>query len=218
MKEDTNCSFDGLLSHSLMLFRQFHFYDTPASEEEALHDLEVARRLMAETEECVNMAKWGCTLECLTQKFYINIDTDEVLGEIDLTLISFWKKNETSVLENFRAYLWLGYYFLLRIRSRESRFHNRNKRVVCDILSFLIDVLHRFKKGTVAPQLLLLFSIDAWTETVYWAELIHDAHINEKLSTTLLRLLYDVKKAELSKDDSEEDVLLQRILDFYCFS
>ena len=86
--ESTEYTLDGLLCQSILLFHQSRFYDTcRESETEAFQLLEQARLVMRDTQSCVDMAKWGCTFECLAQKYYINGDTDGVLEEIDLSLI-----------------------------------------------------------------------------------------------------------------------------------
>lgn len=215
--ESTECSLEELLCRSLVLFRQCRFYDNcQESEVEASRLLEEAH-VMAGTKNVVDMAKWGCTLECLAQKYYINGDTDELLGNLDTRLADFWKKTKASSVDAFSVYLWLGYYFLLRFRNRKSCCHTRCKRAISEILSFLIEILRKFKNKSIPEDIVSLFPADVWGETVYWVELVHDSCLCEKRSATLLELLYDLKKAELSKCRPEQNILLQQILEFYCF-
>ena len=72
---------DELLCQSLLLFRQYRFYDAPECGEKAFRILEEAHVWMGRTQECVDMAKWGCVIECLAQKYYIEDDTDAILEE-----------------------------------------------------------------------------------------------------------------------------------------
>ena len=44
------------------------------------------------TQECVDIAKWGCVIECLAQKYYIEDDTDAILEEIDAALVVHRKR------------------------------------------------------------------------------------------------------------------------------
>ena len=37
-------------------------------------------------------AKWGCVIECLAQKYYIEDDTDAILEEIDAALVVHRKR------------------------------------------------------------------------------------------------------------------------------
>ena len=96
---------DELLCQSLLLFRQYRFYDAPECGEKAFRILEEAHVWMGRTQECVDMAKWGCVIECLAQKYYIEDDTDAILEEIDAALVAHWKRIEkihaeyTSVIQ-----------------------------------------------------------------------------------------------------------------------
>ena len=85
---------DELLCQSLLLFRQYRFYDAPECGEKAFRILEEAHVWMGRTQECVDMAKWGCVIECLAQKYYIEDDTDAILEEIDAALVAHWKRIE----------------------------------------------------------------------------------------------------------------------------
>lgn len=216
--ESTECTFDELLCQCLLMFRQFRFYDnSQESEVEAYKMLEEAKLLINKTHDCVDMAKWGCIFECLAQKYYITGDTDGVLEEIDIALVSFWKKIKTSQVEAFTVYLWLGYYFLLRFRNGMSRSHGRCKRVMSDILSYLTKSFRQAKKELVPMDEFSFFSIDVWGETVYWVELVYGSCFCEKQSAALLRLLYDLRQTELPPNKVKQDVLLQQILEFYSF-
>lgn len=90
--ESAEYSLDELLCQSLLLFRQYRFYDAPECGEKAFRMLEEAHVWMGRTQECVDMAKWGCVIECLAQKYYIEDDTDAILEEIDAAL--YGGKNE----------------------------------------------------------------------------------------------------------------------------
>lgn len=216
--ESTEYAFDELLCQSLLLFRQSRFYDNyQESEVEAYRMLEEAKLLINETHNSVDMAKWGCAFECLVQKYYINGDTDNILGDIDVTLINFWKKVDASSVGVFPIYLWLGYYFLLRLKNQQSCCHVRCRRMMSDILSFLIEFFHKYRNRAVPMSVLTLFTVDVWGETVYWVELVHNSSLCEKQSGALLRQLYNLSQAELVQNRAEPDNLLQRILEFYCF-
>lgn len=216
--ESTEYTLDGLLCQSILLFHQSRFYDTcRESETEAFQLLEQARLVMRDTQSCVDMAKWGCTFECLAQKYYINGDTDGVLEEIDTALASFWKRIEASRVETFAVYLWLGYYFLLRFRNGASNSRGRCKRVMSDILSYLTETFRKVRKKPALMNTLPDFSADVWGETVYWVEVVHGSCLCEKQAVALLKLLYDFKQMELTRDKVEQDMLLQRILEFYSF-
>ena len=93
----TEYSLDELLCQSLLLFRQYRFYDAPECGEKAFRILEEAHVWMGRTQECVDMAKWGCVIECLAQKYYIEDDTDAILEEIDAALVAHWKRIEKSM-------------------------------------------------------------------------------------------------------------------------
>lgn len=211
-------SFDELLCQSLLLFRQDRMYgDVPECREKASLMLGEARHLINESMDTICIAKWGCVIETLAQKYYINNETDAVLEGMDVFLISQWKKAEHSDIEVFSFYLWIGYYFLLRSRNSQTHFRARSRRIMCDIVSCITEIFRKFKNKAVPTEILSLFPTDVWGETVYWAELVHDTRICEKQSAHLLAQLYNLKKVELQQSEPGQNVLLQQILEFYCF-
>ena len=189
--ESAEYSLDELLCQSLLLFRQYRFYDAPECGEKAFRILEEAHVWMGRTQECVDMAKWGCVIECLAQKYYIEDDTT--------------------------VYLWLGYYFLLRFRNRESRSHSRCKQIMSSLLCALVEIFRKVEKGGAPTEVLSHLSVDVWGETVCWMEQVHDSRLCEKQSSALLAQLYNLKSVELEKGPGKQDALLQQILEFYCF-
>lgn len=215
--ESIECPLDELLCQSLLLFRQYRLYDAQECGGGASRMLKEARVLADDTHDCVDMAKWGCVVECLAQKYYIDNDTDAVLGEVDILLIAHWKKIEKIPVEISAVYLWLGYYFLLRFRNRESRFHSRCKQMMYGLLCSLTEIFRKMEKGSVPVEVLSHFSTDVWGETVCWMEQVHDSCLCEKQSAVLLAQLYKLKSVELDKSPGKQAVLLQYILDFYCF-
>jgi hypothetical protein len=167
--------------------------------------------------KCVDMAKWGCVIECLAQKYYIEDDTDAILEEIDAALVAHWKRIEKIHAEVTTVYLWLGYYFLLRFRNRESRSHSRCKQIMSSLLCALVEIFRKVEKGGAPTEVLSHLSVDVWGETVCWMEQVHDSRLCEKQSSALLAQLYNLKSVELEKGLGKQDALLQQILEFYCF-
>ena len=92
---------DELLCQSLLLFRQYRFYDAPECGEKAFRILEEAHVWMGRTQECVDMAKWGCVIECLAQKYYIEDDTDAILEDhINHCLVDAIETGDDQVLKD----------------------------------------------------------------------------------------------------------------------
>ena len=180
---------DELLCQSLLLFRQYRFYDAPECGEKAFRILEEAHVWMGRTQECVDMAKWGCVIECLAQKYYIEDDTDAILEEIDAALVAHWKRIEKIHAEVTTVYLWLGYYFLLRFRNRESRSHSRCKQIMSSLLCALVEIFRKVEKGGAPTEVLSHLSVDVWGETVCWMEQVHDSRLCEKQSSALLSFI-----------------------------
>ena len=154
--ESAEYSLDELLCQSLLLFRQYRFYDAPECGEKAFRILEEAHVWMGRTQECVDMAKWGCVIECLAQKYYIEDDTDAILEEIDAALVAHWKRIEKIHAEVTTVYLWLGYYFLLRFRNRESRSHSRCKQIMSSLLLWSKSSV-RWRRGSPDRSLVTSF-------------------------------------------------------------
>lgn len=86
-----------------------------------------------------------------------------------------------------------------------------------DILSYLTETFRKVRKKPALMNTLPDFSADVWGETVYWVEVVHGSCLCEKQAAALLKLLYDFKQMELTRDKVEQDMLLQRILEFYSF-
>lgn len=215
--KSAECSLDVLLCQALLQYRQYRLYDAHECEEKAYRILKETRVLIKNEQNGVDVAKWGCVVECLAQKYYIESNTDEVLKDIDIALITFWKKVEKTTTEAFPACLWLGYYFLLRFRDKYSRCHSRSKQVMTAILTFMIDEFHRIEKETVPMNLFGYFSADVWSETVLWVEQVYDSGLCQKQSAAVLQQLYNLKLVDLPQSFNKHNVLLQHILEFYCF-
>ena len=92
---DTDCPFDDLLFH------QFRLYDDRIEEDNAFKSLREAEKIVSETKSGVCVAKLGCVIECLAHRYYIDDDTDGMLGEVDTFLIKFWKRLEHPSAEAF---------------------------------------------------------------------------------------------------------------------
>ena len=109
--ESAEYSLDELLCQSLLLFRQYRFYDAPECGEKAFRILEEAHVWMGRTQECVDMAKWGCVIECLAQKYYIEDDTDAILEEIDAALVAHWEEDRENPCRSHHRLFMAGVLF-----------------------------------------------------------------------------------------------------------
>ena len=114
---DTDCLFDDLLCRSLSLFHQFRLYDDCVEEDNAFKALREAEKIVSNTRNGICVAKLGCVIECLAHRFYIDDDTDGVLGEVDTFLIKFSKGLKHPSAEAFVASLWMGEDFFLSLRN-----------------------------------------------------------------------------------------------------
>lgn len=209
---DTDCPFDDLLCRSLSLFHQFRLYDDCIEEDNAFKSLREAEKIVSDTKNGVCVAKLGCVIECLAHRYYIDDDTDGVLGEVDTFLIKFWKRLVHPSTEAFTASLWIGEYFLLRLKNPKSRAHSRSKKMVSRILAFMADMLRKPEKQKV----LCLSSVDVFEETVDWVKEVCDMHICEKQMILLLERLYSLQeKGLLQQDEVGKNVLRQQLWDFY---
>ena len=198
---DADCSFDDLLCQSLSLFHQFRLYDDHVEEDNA------------DNKDGVCVAKLGCVIECLAHRFYINDNTDGILEEVDTFLIKFWKGIKQPSSEAFIASLWVGEYFLLRLKNPESRFRSRSKNMVSKILSFMADMLRKPEK----QKTLTLSSVVVLEETVDWIKEICDMHICEKQIVVLLEGLYHLQEIGMlqQEEDETKNTLRQQMWDFY---
>lgn len=209
---DTDCPFDDLLCRSLSLFHQFRLYDDCIEEENAFKFLREAEKIVSATKNGVCVAKLGCVIECLAQRFYIDDDTDGMLGEVDTFLIKFWKGLKHPSVEAFVASLWIGEYFLLRLKNPKSHTYGRSKKMVSKILSFMADMLRKSEKQKV----LCLSSTDVFEETVDWVKEVCDMHICEKQMVVLLERLYSLQeRGMLQQEEVGKNILRQQIWDFY---
>ncbi|WP_291528116.1 hypothetical protein [Bacteroides sp. UBA939] len=209
---DTDCAFDDLLYRSLSLFRQFRLYDDPIEGENAFKLLREAEKIINDTRDNICIAKWGCTIECLAHKFYIDGHTDGMLSDVDAFLIKEWKRKKKSFLEKYIVFLWLGEYFLLRVKNDRSRHQSRNKQMVSKILSFLTDILRKSDKQEISN----IFSLDVFDETVNWVKEICDMHLFEKQVVALLERLYALQEEKMiPQRESKESSFWRQMWDFY---
>ena len=149
----------------------------------------------------------------------------EFQQESEKLLEATWEMDAETVAEQIEkihaevttVYLWLGYYFLLRFRNRESRSHSRCKQIMSSLLCALVEIFRKVEKGGAPTEVLSHLSVDVWGETVCWMEQVHDSRLCEKQSSALLAQLYNLKSVELEKGPGKQDALLQQILECYCF-
>ena len=185
---DADCSFDDLLCQSLSLFHQFRLYDDRMEEDNAFKFLREAEKVVAD-------------------------NTDGILEEVDTFLIKFWKGIKQPSSEAFIASLWVGEYFLLRLKNPESRFRSRSKKMVSKILSFMADMLRKPEK----QKALTLSSVVVLEETVDWIKEICDMHICEKQLVVLLERLYHLQEIGMlqQEEDETKNTLRRQMWDFY---
>lgn len=202
-------SFDDLLCRSLSLFRQFRLYDDcMACEESAIKLLGEAEAVIADSHDIVCVAKLGCVIECLAHKYYMHSDTDGMQKNAETLLIKSWKGLKKTDPEAFIISLWLGEFFLLRLKNIESRSHNRSKNLVSKILSFMTDMLRKPEQQQITSELL--------DETVNWVKEICDMHICEKRVVVLLERIYSMQKAGMGlPEEPTKDTLLRQMWNFY---
>ncbi len=209
---DADCPFDALLCRSLSLFHQFRLYDDCVEEENAFRALREAEKIVSDTRNGICVAKLGCVIECLAHRFFIDDDTDGMLGKVDAFLIKFWKGLKPLSAETFIASLWIGEYFLLRLKNPKSRVRVRSRKMVAKLLSFMADMLHKPEKQKV----LCLSSNDVFEETVDWVKEVCDMHICEKQMVLLLERLYSLQeKGLLQQEEGGKNTLRQQMWDFY---
>lgn len=212
---DAEFSFDDLLCHSLSLFQQFRLYDDCIDcEESAIKVLREAEQITSDIHNDIYTAKWGCVIECLAHKYYISSDTDEVLEDVDVALIKSFKGLKKSLPDVFVVSLWIGEYFLLRLKSEESRYHSRSKDMVSKVLSFMTDLMKKPEKEWEPHS----FSAELFDETVNWVKEICDMHICEKRVVALLEKLYLMEKFDRvapKEPQASKKSLLRFIWDFY---
>ena len=106
---DTDCLFDDLLCRSLSLFHQFRLYDDCVEEDNAFKALREAEKIVSNTRNGICVAKLGCVIECLAHRFYIDDDTDGVLGEVV----------EASFCGGFCCFFMDGGVFLIALEESE---------------------------------------------------------------------------------------------------
>lgn len=212
---DAEFSFDDLLCHSLSLFRQFRLYDDCiACEESAVKLLREAEQIISKCGDDVCTAKWGCVIECLAHKYYIHSKTDGILANADAALIKSFKGLKKSLADDFFVSLWIGEYFLLRLKNEQSRNRSRSKDMVSKVLTFMADMVNKPEKQWEPNS----FSAELFNETFNWVKEICDMQICEKRIVVLLEKLYLMQqtgRVMSEVETSDKKTLLRYIWDFY---
>lgn len=211
--EDMDCSFDELLYRSLSSFRQHRLYDDCIEHEEnAFQLLREAEKRATASKDGICIAKLGCVVECLAHKFYIEGNTDRMLGDVDDFLIKYWKEAKKPSPESFIISLWVGKYFLLRLKNVNSRVRSRSKKMLSKILEYMADMLRKPEKQKV----LYCSTTYVLEETLDWVKEICDIHVCEKQIVVLLKRLYYLQENDLlEQTDPSGDSLRLRIWEFY---
>lgn len=185
-----------LLTKCLRLFKQYELNKDEALKKEGIHLLELTKQNINKRTYITYGAKWGGCLEYLTQKYYLDFDTDDILYELDVYINN--QLNNNAIMGNsIRDVIWTGDYFLLRYLNEKSQMRFLSKQSICSILSLykgLFTVPHNQKIYTEA---LFFFPLDICIDLKIWLELLLKKEIYTKEVYYLLN-----KICELEKDDN----------------
>lgn len=188
--DDNNLSLDDLLCRSISEFRQFRLYDDHIKEENAFKLLREAEQTTRGSKDAICLAKLGCVIEYLAQRFYIANDTDIVLVETDEQLVSFKKELNHPSVDTFATSLWVGEYFLYRLKNPKSQSAKRSKKMIAEVLSYMAKSIAKCDKSGSLP---FSFSSVLFEETVDWAKDVCDAQVCERQVVKLLNKLHAVQ-------------------------
>lgn len=130
----------------------------------------------------VNLAKWGCLIECLAQKSLIDIDADEQLTDVDDFLITLWQEMKVPYMGKYQFILWIGDYFLYRFCDKKSQYHFRFSYVLEQIVFGIKQLFSKSEYQVACIEPIFLFPVDIWRDLCEWL-----LHVNQVCTSELTK-------------------------------
>lgn len=170
--------------------------DREQIEEENFKFLEQLQQEISFKQNGVNLAKWGCLIECLAQQSLIRVDVDEQLVETDDFLATLWQKMKGPYIGTYQFLLWIGDYFLFRFCDKESRFHSRSLQMLEQIISDIGRSFCKSEYRVKCGEPLFLFPVDVWRDLVEWLLHVEKVCVCESVKN-VLKELYAIPEIEI---------------------
>lgn len=185
-----------LLAKCLRLFKQYELNKDEALKKEGIHLLELTKQNINKRTYITYGTKWGGCLEYLTQKYYLDFDTDDILYELDVYINN--QLNNNAIMGNsIRDVIWTGDYFLLRYLNEKSQMRFLSKQSICSILSLYKGLFTAPHNQKIYTEALFFFPLDICIDLKIWLELL----LKKEIYTEEAYYLLD-KICELEKDDN----------------
>lgn len=183
-------SFDEQLKRCLFAFENLGLSDYDGNLYEKAFDLlEQIQQKVVISLNGSTLAKWGCLVEYLAKKSFVEVNVDELLEEVDTFLIALWSEiAKTLDVGISELFLWIGDYFLFRICGEQVQKNSLFLNVLEQMLHYIGRFLSQLLHSTIYVEPIFLFPISFWKDLEWWLLCICQLDICQLAETALANL------------------------------
>ncbi|MCI7385545.1 MAG: hypothetical protein MSH64_02610 [Bacteroides uniformis] len=182
--------FDKQLEECLLAFENQKLTDYESNlYEEAFDLLEQIQQKVVISLNGSTFAKWGCLVEYLAKKSFVEVNLDELLEEVDTLLMTLWNEMaETIDIGISEFFLWIGDYFLFRICGEQPQMNSQFSKMLEQMLRYIEHFLLQLLHTKIYVEPIFLFPISFWKDLEWWLLCICQLDICRLAETTLANL------------------------------
>lgn len=209
---DTNILFESTLIESLELFKQYKFSHELCKKEDGIGLLISAQEMIVNQYYIIQAPKWGCTLEYITRRYDLDINTDDILYELDVTINNQLNNSDDFIYNVFFETLWINGYLLQRFLNNKSQLKYLTQQSIRSMLLLYINLFEvpQPNKIKIEPQFYFISSICTALKQLLQTLLLLKICVNE--SRILLdRILKQEQDLSFMTSKPNEDILYQII-------
>lgn len=189
-------SYDESLFECIKLFKQYDLSSDIELKEKAFNSLKQTKQMINKKKYVLKSTKWGVCLEYLAQKFIIDLDTDNILYELDVHINN--QLNTKMLMGNSICdILWIGDYFLLRTIQKKSQLHFLSMRSIYSLIVFYTQLFDVPKNQKVFIEPVFFFPSSVCIDLEIWLKVLLKNNIYTKEVIALLDKICNLKKDEL---------------------
>lgn len=210
--ENNILSFENTLKKSIEIFKQFNENNDDTLKEEGIILLESAQQMITNNSYILYGTKWGVCVEYLFQKFNLDINTDDLLYELDVFINN--KLNTNGLVRySIQEVLWIGDYFLYRFLNEGSQLRYLSKKSIHSTILYYIELFNIPQNQLIYIEPLFYFPSKACHELKRWLLLLCEKNIYVEDATILLDKIYTLEKSDnfLISSYHEPDFLHEEI-------
>lgn len=177
--------FDDMLNKSIHTFKQYEDSNKEALIDDGMDFLEEARQMIHRNSYITHGTKWGSCVEYFTQKFDLDINTDDILYELDVFINNMLNIN-TFIRPSVQDALWIGDYSLLRFINGNSHLRYLAQKTIHNILLYYINLFDTSHNQSIFIEPLFFLPSTDCSDLKKWINLLMERDIYIKDANILL--------------------------------